>query len=83
MKSRYRKFNQYIRGWYGGFKIGYLPIRTWEANRLIDSQTTEKHSEKMKRLREKRKDHKHWHDVHHYLKQHDQRVLRETKKLWS
>ena len=83
MKTKYRKFNQYIESWYGGFKVGYLPIRTWEAKRLIDSQMNEKPSEKMKKLREKRKYSKHLHNVHHHISQKDRRMLRDARRLWS
>ncbi len=81
MKAKYKKFDQYFKGWYFGFEIGYRPYKTWAATRLIYSQMNVKLSDKMKELREVRKNSKLLHNVHHRISQKDQRVLRECKKM--
>ena len=83
MKTKFRKFDSYIDSWYGGFNVGYLPIRTWDAKRLINSQVNEKHSDKMKHLVEVRRNSKCLHDAHHRIFQRDQRALRRAKKMWG
>lgn len=80
MRSKYRKFDQYIRSWYCGLDFGYRPILTVKGYRLVSSQTTTKLSDRMKERREVRENSKLMRDIHHRIAKKKQRVLRESKK---